>query len=419
MLSSRTTPSTFNVISLSTVAYWLLLFLPIAMVAGRAALDINFTLLALLFLANAIKNNDWTLFKPTWVKLALFIWVYLLIRSIFAVDIANNIDRGIFFGRFILGALAIEWVFKQHQAAAKILLQVLVAVVLFIVFDTYLQYFAGYDILGHVPINDRLTGPFNDVRVGSVLLVMMFPVLCWLLTYEIFKHRPLINTLIGLAFSLLVIGAIFVTGERMVFILCLFGLFIASFVLPGCKKISLILLIALVMFVGVMNLINPKIVERQINSSQSVVQHFVDSQYGQIWRNAIKVGLQQPLIGVGPKNFREVCPTLPLLEIHDYPIREQCNLHTHNIYLEWFAETGLIGLALFISLVALWMKTFIQAIQRNRQDAVMIGFFVFAVVFLWPIKTSASFFTNSVALPFWFMLGWGLALAQQSIASRR
>jgi len=413
MLTSRASLATFSGLSLSSVGYWLLLFLPIALVAGRAALDIGFTLLSFTFLAHAIKNNDWSLFKQTWVKLALFVWAYLLVRSIFAIDIANNIDRGLFFGRYILGALAIEWVFIQHQGAAKRLFQLLAGIVFFVIFDIYLQYFIGQDILGHVPIDDRLTGPFSDVRVGNMLLLMAFPVVCWLLAYQGFKQRPLLNRLVGLGFAMLVIGAIFVTGERMVFILCLFGLIVAMLTLPNQKKVGLCLIGLLALFVTAMSLINPKTVERQIASSHTVISQFVDSQYGQIWRNAIKVGMQQPLVGVGPKNFREMCPSLPLLEIHDYPIREQCNLHTHNIYLEWFAETGFIGLSLFIGLVGLWMKAFIQAIRRHPDNAVLIGFFVFAVVFLWPIKTSASFFTNSVALPFWFMLGWGLALTKQ------
>ncbi len=416
-LSQRSLPL-FKLSSLSAVAYWLLLFMPIAMVAGRSLLDITFTSLGLLYVAHCITNRDWSLFKPTWVKLALGIWAYLLIRSIFSIDIANNIDRGVFFGRFILGALAIEWVFMQHQDSAKRLFQVLAAMVFFIIFDIYVQYFVGQDVFGHLPVNDRLTGPFSDVRVGSVLLMMVFPVICWLLTKQCFKQRPIMSQLLGLVFALLVIGAIFVTGERMVLILGVFGLLVASAVLPNQKKIGLLLIAGLMLFVAAMNVISPKIVERQIHSSQTVIAQFKDSQYGQIWRNAIKVGMQHPLVGVGPKNFRKVCPSLPLLEIHDFPIREQCNLHTHNIYLEWFAETGLIGLALFITLVALWMNTFIQAIKRNRNDAVMIGFFVFAIVSLCPIKTSASFFTNSVALPFWFMLGWGLALCNQSARSR-
>ncbi len=418
MLSSRTSSSTFNLPTLSNLAYWLLLFLPVAMIAGRSALDIAFSLLGFAFLIHTLKTNDWSLFKPAWVKLAFFIWAYLLIRSLFAMDVANNIDRGIFFGRYILGTLAIEWVFQQHQGAPKRLFQILTAIVFFVIVDIYLQYFLGQDLLGHVPINERLTGPFTDVRVGSVLLMMVFPVICWLFIYQGFKQRPLLNQLIGLGFAMLVVSAIFLTGERMVFILCLFGLVVAVFVLPNQKKIGLFLIGALTLFVLTMSVVNPNIVERQIASSQKVMAQFKDSQYGQIWRNAIKVGMQQPLVGVGPRNFRKVCPSLPQLEIHEYPIREQCNLHTHNIYLEWFAETGLIGLMLFIALVALWIKTFIQAIQRNRQDAVLIGFFVFAVVFLWPIKTSASFFTNSVALPFWFMLGWGLALTKQPLAPR-
>lgn len=418
MLSSRASLATFNEFSLSKAAYWLLLFLPIAILVGRAALDIAFTLLGFTYLVHALKNNDWSLFKPRWVKLALLIWFYLLVRSIFAIDIANNIDRGVFFGRYIFGALAIEWVFKQHQEAAKALFQILFAVVIFLIFDVYLQYFVGFDVFGNGIINGRLTGPFPDVRVGRMLVMLAFPVVCWMVQHPFIEDKPICNRLIGLSFSILFVGAVFVTGERMMFLLSIFGLLLAFLLLPHHKKYTLILIAVLPLTLALLSFNNAKIVDRQVNSTKIMIEHLQDTPYGQIWRNAVKVGMQNPLFGVGPKNFREVCPSLPPLEIHGYHIREQCNLHTHNFYLEWFAETGLLGLSMFVVLVGLWLSLFFKAIKAQRNNAVLIGFCVFTIIYLFPVKSSGSFFTNSVALPFWILMGWGLALTQKNYMAK-
>lgn len=407
--------SSLHQLPLINIAYWLLLSLPIGILIGRSAMDISFTFMGLAFLAHCIKHKDWQLFTPTWVKLGLVIWAYLFIRSIFALDVANNIDRGLFFGRFIIGALAIEWVMMHRQNASRRLFQLLTPVMLFIMFDVYYQYFVGSDLLGHEILGNRLTGPFKSPMVGNVLLLFSFPLLCWCLANYVMKPNSLRQLMSGLLLSLLFIGAIFVTGERMVFILCLFGIFVASLLMPSLRKVSVALIGVLAILITLIGLINPKIIDRQLHSSQTVIKHFRDTQYGQIWRNGIKVGLQKPLIGVGPRNFREICPSLPLLEVNNYPIREQCNLHTHNIYLEWFSETGLIGLGLFVALVGLLLQTLLNAVWRDRNDAVIVGFCVFAIAYLWPLRTSSSFFTNSFAVPFWFMLGWGLALSKQRL----
>jgi len=405
--------SLFDQKPLPSFSYYLVLFLPLAVILGRSALDLSFTLLGLMFLSHCIQQHDWQLFKPKWVKLALFIWLYLVVRSVFAIEIANNIDRGLFFGRFILGLLAIEWVFSRYLQAPKRLFQVSLVVVTFLIFDIYFQFFTGYDLLGKPPIDDRLTGPLNDVRVGRILIMLAFPLVCWAMTHPFFQARPRVNTLIGLSCATILIGAVFVTGERMMFLLSIFGILLAFLCLPHHKKYGLLLLMILPLFVALISVTNPKIIDRQIHSTQQMIEHLPNTPYGQIWRNALKVGMQNPLFGVGPKNFREVCPSLPQLDIGDYPIRAQCNLHAHNFYIEWFAETGIVGLALFIALVYLWLSRLFTAVRLQRDNAVLIGFGIFAVLFLLPIRSSGSFFTNSVALPFWFLLGWGLALTRK------
>lgn len=413
MFSSSLSLPTTKSLSLLSIAYVLFLLLPLAVLGGRSGLDICFTFLGLTFLIDCIKQNHWTLFKPAWVKLSLVIWLYLFIRSLFVPDVSHSIDRGLFFGRFILGALGMQWVIMQRPGAAKRFFQLMSAVVGFIVIDVFIQYFTGEDLFGKQIVRDRLTGPFSDVRVGSVLMMLAFPVVCWALTNQVFNARMVYCRILGLVVTIAFIGAVFVSGERMAFIMTVFGLCIAIFLLPNQKKLGLMLLAIMAVLFASLSLFNPKILERQFSSSQAMITHIYDSPYGQIWRNAVKVGMQQPLVGVGPRQYRKICPTLPALDIHDYPIREQCNLHTHHFYLEWFTETGLIGLGLFIALVGLWLREFIQAFKRDPNQPILIGLFVFVVIFLWPLKTAPSFFTNVVALPFWMVLGWGLALTKQ------
>src|SRR5262249_42068731 len=62
----------------------------------------------------------------------------------------------------------------------------------------------------------------------------------------------------------------------------------------------------------------------------------------QIWRTAIEIGKQHPLFGIGPNTFerayRKVAPTLY------HPPLEWLVAKPHNLYLNLWVETGILGL---------------------------------------------------------------------------
>ena len=54
---------------------------------------------------------------------------------------------------------------------------------------------------------------------------------------------------------------------------------------------------------------------------------------------AIKIFKDNPILGIGPKNFRFECRK------KDYNISEfSCTSHPHNFYIQLLAETGLLGI---------------------------------------------------------------------------
>ena len=400
---------------LASAAKWLVASLPVCMVAGRSAMEVCFALLALLFLVHCVKHREWRWFRPTWVKLALGCWLYLLCLSIVNLETADNLDRGLYFGRFLFGALAIQWALSADRQAAGLLFKSLCVCVLFIVFDVFYQYCAGADLFGRKPKGVRLTGPFSDLRAGGMLLWMSFPVLVWFAGGKIIEAKPFLSRALS---SLVIVGcvaAIFVSGERMALLMALFGLSLVVVLSPMKKSVLVAASLLGLAFVVALGITNQKIVERQFASSKTVIMNFADSQYGQLWRNGVKIGMQNPLFGVGPRNFRQVCPALPPLDIGDYPVRIQCSTHPHNIYIEWFAETGLLGLALFLALSFLWLKTLFKARRVDRRNLVLTGLTISVIIRLWPVQTTGSFFSNSSALPFWIMLGWALAMANEAM----
>ena len=65
----------------------------------------------------------------------------------------------------------------------------------------------------------------------------------------------------------------------------------------------------------------------------------------------------------------------------------------------------------FLLLLALWGGAIVRGLKRlGPEYPLALGGAVALVVFLWPLRTSMSFFTNWLGAMFWLMLGLTLAL---------
>jgi putative inorganic carbon (HCO3(-)) transporter len=82
----------------------------------------------------------------------------------------------------------------------------------------------------------------------------------------------------------------------------------------------------------------------------------------QIWSRGVGYMMRHPLLGVGPNNFQTAEGTLsPLAERQQFGVGVRWNA-PHNTYIEVGAETGLVGLLLFVAMIA---STF-AALRRSR-----------------------------------------------------
>ncbi|MCX6049491.1 MAG: O-antigen ligase family protein, partial [Chloroflexi bacterium] len=81
------------------------------------------------------------------------------------------------------------------------------------------------------------------------------------------------------------------------------------------------------------------------------------------WVAAVRMWQQAPWLGIGPGNYATIYPSVRL------PLWEEPLGHAHNIYLNVLAETGLVGLGVYVllwSTAAIWVwRQFQQAIQRQ------------------------------------------------------
>ena len=386
---------------------WLL---PLLLIFSRALADITVLSVGLVFLLRSAQLSDWAWVKHTWFKLNLLFFLYLLlINTPLSINPIDSLQHAIFYLRWPLFAAALAYWIFDDPARQRHLLIALVLVSLFVIIDTGIQYLTGQDLFGHHKASPtRLTGPYSRPIPGIMMLRVLFISLFMSILIPALStgKRRIVFTLTLLSIGMLFI---FITGERMALILFLTGSLVVLAGLAMAQKshranILLGLTLVLGLFVTAL-LLNPEMAERSVYSIVNKLTHFVDSDYGLVFRAAIAAWQEYPLFGSGFHTYKTVCVEMGLLTQAGIA----CS-HPHNLYLQVAAETGLVGLLLFsIMLASIYETALYQPIRRQDWFTVSLSVVVLSVCF-WPLIGGISILNNGVAALVWLGVGWVLSV---------
>lgn len=397
-----------------TALPWLL---PALLLFSRAIADLTILLTGILFLIWSFQRQDWHWARKPWFRLCLLFWAYLLFVNLpFSVDPADSVLYAITFMRWPLFAAALAYWQLTSQDRQKHFLIALLFTSVFIALDTGWQYVTGVDWFG-IPTapENRLTGPFRNPVAGIMMVrvefILLFAVSVFSCLQSTYRQVLFIGSIL-LSFLLL----IFITGERMAFILCVSAslLVLMGLALQYPAKHKLILLggLLLLLLIIAMMFLLPETAQRMVFSSVDKLQHFWDSDYGQVFHGAIAVWQHYPWLGSGLHSYQAVCTELAVMA--NTPL--ECT-HPHNLYLHIGAETGLVGVSLFCLLVVGIFHQALAALWQQKSWLLLTISSAILLLSFWPIIGGISLLNNWVAALVWLGVGWTLAIAaQQSYA---
>ena len=127
-----------------------------------------------------------------------------------------------------------------------------------------------------------------------------------------------------------------------------------------------------------------------------------------IWRASVGMFEAHPINGVGVRGFRYAYPQYAPANDHFVVSAEACGVgqgacHAHQLVLEVLTETGLIGLLLWLSAVAIawraWRRVGAPARDRAFPASLALG------VMLFPLNTHLAFYSAWWGLLFAWLLG--------------
>jgi O-antigen ligase len=298
----------------------------------------------------------------------------------------------------------------------NVILNTWLALLFFISLDGIYQYFFDVNFFNIQAHSSRISGLFgNELVLGSYLTYISIPLFFFHINK--IKNYDFFGKIVIILIYATIFFTIIISTERMVTIVYVLSLiFIITFYLK-IKK-ALMLLIILFTFLSILYYKNIKFNQR-FNEALLILNNFHESSYGRLYESSYNLFKKNIFFGVGLKNYRVDCNKQ--VDPRPNSIHQLCSSHPHNLYLELLSETGLIGSLFFcVSFFYLFldlkkkMKLNFKNYYFRDYSFLAYGNFLVIFFFLWPIKTSGSFFTTFNGSFFWFNLGLALLVLKKN-----
>ena len=400
------------VISLGTIFISLI---PIALLTGPFLPDLLLSIVALLFLFQIIKNREWTYFNNNFVKILSIFYFIAILSSFLSSNIFLSLESSFFYFRFLIFSIAVWFVIDNNKNFINIFAITLLFAFLVSIIDGYYQYFFDINLFGFKAEGVRMSLLLNDKMLLGGFLVRLFPLLIAIYLFHK-KHNIYFLFLISLLFILIDV-LIYLSGERTSFALLAILTIFIILLISRYKILRIVTFAISILLVVFLTIFSSDIRERNIN--QTLSQLGVDQEkhisvfsprHESHYISALKMFIENPMIGVGPKIFRQLCSE------EKYNVNEDsCSTHPHNTYIQILAEMGIIGFSVFIIIPIYLVSKIITHIYQYFRNGIrllsdyqicLIGCFLLT---LWPLAPTLSFFNNWISVVYYLPIGFFLS----------
>ena len=299
--------------------------------------------------------------------------------------------------RYLLFILTIKFLIENKENFLNLFTKIYLTFFLFIILDSYIQYFFNTNLFGMDSTNNRVSGLFgkDNLVIGSYTVRFMYLLIALILLIKINNYKIYISII-------LITGTLltFLSGERASFALAILGL-VFFCINTNIFKAKMIFLYSFVGIVFVFLLIqfNHKSMARfnqttnDLKTADNII--YFSKGHESHYKTAIKMFKNNIFFGQGANTFRFVCGRKEF----NSGIKS-CSTHPHNIYIQLLAETGIVGLVFISYFFLIVFKIIIQNVLRiakndkNILSNYQICLINCLVINFWPIIPTGNFFSS-------------------------
>jgi len=349
----------------------------------------------------------------------IFTWMFLsfcipmLVASIDAVNPSKSWLTSLGVLRYLLAGFWVLGTYSRHRFPDWFAAGV-TAIVSFWLVDLAWQAASGTDLLGMPRAEQRLNGVFGNhhYQLGPMLVLLLPIALAWLYRRQ-YTHVANFLLLAGFA-------AVIGIGTRNAWLMASVSVLVYISLAPRSALVAQRARIAgLAVAVSAIGLIvvwqSPYVQQRIAQSARALEANTpaVDEALTlrlPIWQTAWHMALEHPINGVGPRGFRfayaEFAPPGDPWVANPAWIGAY---HPHQLMLEVWSETGVIGLIGLGLLVSLLHRAYVRA--PSAQRVAMLPYAIALVTLLFPLNTGYAMYSSFWSTILWWNIMIFLALA--------
>tara|TARA_X000000368_G_C23001336_1_gene699075 strand:- start:58 stop:1335 length:1278 start_codon:yes stop_codon:yes gene_type:complete len=401
--------------SFDSLLIFIFSLLPISLIIGNAAINLNILIINFFLLFYCLKNNYWYWLKNKIFLYLILLYFYLIFNSIYSFyfiveNETGGIFRSILFIKFILLIFAFSTFLKDDQLLEKVLKNWLIISIIVII-DVIFEKFFGHNILGFTsPDPSRAVSFFKDeLVVGGYILCVGYPAV----TYFLKKNTNDKFFLFFVIILLLIPLTIFLTGERSNFIKCSLLFFTIIFFVKKNRfyfnyKSLFILFIIFISFITIFNKTSQiryyEFFKRiQVaDSNVTILDKLQNIRYIAHFDTAIKIFKNYPLSGIGNKNFRKECSKDLYFEKKIKFSEQRCSTHPHQIHFEILSEQGILGYLIIISFMLFFLFQNFKIFFKNK-NIYHLSNIMYLSLFFVPILPGGGIFSTFNGSTFWII----------------
>lgn len=385
----------------------LVCLLPTSLMIGAGVSDTVVALSAIIFLIYTIIYKDWIYYKEKMFIYLIVFCIYSILVSLTSEFVINSLRSSLFYFRFPLMFVAIWFLLKNNKSFPHyLLLSIIFPLSIGFIYSFYQLVDPDLELARFQDF--RISGFFhNELVQGSYYLRLLIPSLgLFLFLGSSFKDKYF--------YFFVFFSSIFVillSGERASIALMLLFLFLLFIYLniSILKKLYLLIIFTTLILTSIFYI--PGLKARVYDNTRSLViengkiQAFSRG-HQEHYQSAIKMFKKNILTGVGVRNFRLECRKKEYKSIGI----NACTTHPHNTYVQFLAETGIIGFS-FIFLFLIYISKFLIrnffCILKNKKiDVVTTVFAVSIFINIFPLVPTGSFFNNWMSAMYYLPLAF-------------
>ena len=372
-------------------------------ILGNAASDMWLTGTAVIFLIVSFVEKDWSWLRQRWLQIALLFWLWILVASLASQWPENALKDSLTWIRFPLFAVALPFLLNRKPDNRRVFLGALLAGLAILVAVLLWEKINNPDA-------QRLYGTWGrDMNPKSGWFVVGFglPISLWALCKITDRKKA---ALWAIPLAVCISLAAILTGEIYMTLSLLLG--IGLFLLISRMSIKLLASLAALLVAGsffVMQFL-PSLAERFSNSLTTRLPWLSSSDYHIPWMRGLEVAKLNPLFGVGPRGYGPYCKqSADLQALFD----AGCFHHPHQLYIQIAAETGLIGLVLFVALLFALLLYIVRGNAWRKLPVNVTAALCLVITALWPISTYSNGFGQHRNFFTWLIIAFALALSRE------